>query len=263
MEEQIADALLQINTLQETMYAQGSNALLVIFQGMDTAGKDGAIKTMADSMNPQGVATHSFKQPTPNELRHDFLWRSTCVCPERGIVGIFNRSYYENVLIARVHPEIVLKEKLRGITSLDDITEDFWKKRYNDINAYEKMLRHNSIRMVKIFLHISYTQQRKRLLERIKNKDKNWKFSPSDMYERQWWEQYMQAYNQMIRSTSVHSARWYVVPADSKAFARYTVVSIILRELLKINPQIPTLDKDIAVQLEHYKAELLREKNVS
>lgn len=254
------EALSQTGEIQEILYAQASTALLLIFQGMDTSGKDGTIKTVTDSMNPQGVETHSFKQPSDAELRHDFIWRSALVVPPRGIVGVFNRSYYENVLVARVHPEIVLKERLPGISSLSDVNDAFWQKRYENINAYEDILASNGTRIVKFFLHISYQEQRKRLLERINNKDKNWKFSSSDMYERQYWDEYMEAYRQAIANTSTKTSRWWVIPSDDKIFSRYLVSKIILRALKKIGPRIPRLPKTELVKLDHYRAELMRDK---
>jgi PPK2 family polyphosphate:nucleotide phosphotransferase len=228
----------KLSALQQLHYASNQYALLLIFQGMDSAGKDGAIRHVMSGVNPEGCEVFSFKQPSAEELEHDFLWRTTCRLPERGRIGIFNRSYYEDVLVVRVHPEILrsqgLPEELRD-------EKDIWKQRYGSIVDLEKHLHRNGTQIVKIFLHLSYEEQRKRFLERINEPDKNWKFSTSDIHERKYWKQYMKAYEDCSHTTSTHHAPWYIVPADDKENARLMVSQIVLDTLegLKMaNPKI-------------------------
>ena len=210
---------------QQLHYASGRYALLLILQGMDSAGKDGAIRHVMSGVNPQGCEVFSFKQPSAEELKHDFLWRTTCRLPERGRIGIYNRSYYEEVLVVRVHPEILRAQQLPE-KSLEAKT--FWEQRYHSIVDMEEHLHRNGTRIVKIFLHLSKDEQRKRLLERIDEADKNWKFSMADVHERTFWEQYMEAYEHCLNATSTHDAPWYVVPADDKENARLIVSRIVL-----------------------------------
>jgi PPK2 family polyphosphate:nucleotide phosphotransferase len=221
----LADHVEQLSKLQRLHYASGRYALLVIFQGMDAGGKDGAIRHVMSGINPQGCQVFSFKQPSANELEHDFLWRTTCVLPERGRIGIFNRSYYEEVLVVRVHPEILrtqgLPEELRDEKTI-------WGERYRSIVDLENHLYRNGTRTVKIFLHLSKEEQRRRFLERIDEPDKNWKFSAADIHERKFWKKYMQAYEECLSATSTHHAPWYVVPADDKDDARLIVSQIVL-----------------------------------
>jgi PPK2 family polyphosphate:nucleotide phosphotransferase len=202
--------------------------LLLIFQGMDAAGKDGAIRHVMSGVNPQGCEVYSFKQPSVTELEHDFLWRTTCRLPERGRIGVFNRSYYEDVLVVKVHPELLLQqglaEKLR-----DD--KNLWKQRYRSITDLEQHLYQNSTRIIKFFLHLSKTEQRKRFLERIDEPDKNWKFSLADIHERKYWKHYMKAYEDCLNATSTEHAPWFVVPADDKEDARLIVSGIVLDAL--------------------------------
>ena len=218
----------KLSSLQNLHYASNHNALLLIFQGMDAAGKDGAIRHVMSGVNPEDCEVYSFKQPSAEELEHDFLWRTTCRLPERGRIGIFNRSYYEEVLVVRVHPEILrsqgLPEELRD-------EKDIWAQRYDSIRDLEKHLHRNGTRIVKIFLHLSYEEQRKRFLARIDVPDKNWKFSTSDIHERKYWKDYMKAYEECIHATSTQHAPWYVVPADDKENARLIVSQIVLDAL--------------------------------
>ena len=218
----------KLSSLQDLHYASNQHALLLIFQGMDGAGKDGTIRHVMSSINPAGCEVFSFKQPSAEELEHDFLWRTTCRLPERGRIGIFNRSYYEEVLIVRVHPELLrsqgLPEELR-----DD--KDIWTQRYDSIRDLEKHLNRNGTQTIKIFLHLSYKEQRKRFLARIDEPDKNWKFSTADVHERKYWKQYMKAYEDCLPATSTHHAPWYVVPADDKENARLIVSQIVLDAL--------------------------------
>jgi PPK2 family polyphosphate:nucleotide phosphotransferase len=215
----------QLSSLQQLHYASNRYALLLIFQGMDAAGKDGAIRHVMSGVNPQGCEVSSFKQPSAGELEHDFLWRTTCRLPERGRIGIFNRSYYEEVLVVRVHPEILhgegLPEELRD-------QKDIWDERYRSIADLESHLYRNGTRTIKIFLHLSHEEQRKRFLARIDEPEKNWKFSLADIHERKYWKRYMQAFEECLSATSTHHAPWYVVPADDKENARLIVSQIVL-----------------------------------
>ncbi|MGB6828662.1 MAG: ADP-polyphosphate phosphotransferase [Terracidiphilus sp.] len=218
----------KLSSLQDLHYASGRYALLLIFQGMDGAGKDGAIRHVMSGVNPEGCEVFSFKQPSAEELEHDFLWRTTCRLPERGRIGIFNRSYYEEVLVTRVHPELLRGQGLPE-EQLDE--KDIWVKRYDSIRDLEKHLHRNGTQIVKFFLHLSHEEQRKRFLARIDEPDKNWKFSTADIHERKYWKQYMKAYEDCFHATSTHHAPWYVVPADDKENARLIVSQIVLDAL--------------------------------
>ena len=226
----------ELSSLQRLHYASNRYALLLIFQGMDAAGKDGAIQHVMSGVNPQGCQVYGFKQPSADELEHDFLWRTTCRLPERGQMGIFNRSYYEEVLVVRVHPEILrsqgLAEELRNEKTI-------WDERYRSIVDLESHLYRNGTRVVKVFLHLSKEEQRKRFLERIEEPDKNWKFSLADIHERKYWKHYMQAYEACLHATSTHHAPWYVVPADDKENARLIVSQIVLDALNELKMAYP------------------------
>jgi PPK2 family polyphosphate:nucleotide phosphotransferase len=215
----------ELSSLQQLHYASGRYALLLVFQGMDAAGKDGAIMHVMSGVNPEGCEVFSFKQPSAEELAHDFLWRTTCSLPERGRIGIFNRSYYEEVLVVRVHPEILRSQALPH-ELLDD--KSIWKGRYRSIVDMEEHLYRNGTRIVKFFLHLSSDEQRKRFLDRIDEPEKNWKFSSSDIHERKFWKQYMEAYEECLNATSTDHAPWYVVPADDKENARLIVSQILM-----------------------------------
>ena len=232
LEEQVEE----LSALQHLHYASNRYALLLIFQGMDAAGKDGAIQHVMSGVNPQGCQVFSFKQPSADELEHDFLWRTTSRLPERGQIGIFNRSYYEEVLIVRVHPEILrsqgLSEELRDEKTL-------WEGRYRSIVDLESHLYRNGTRTIKIFLHLSQEEQRKRFLERIDERDKNWKFTLADIHERKYWKHYMKAYEACLSATSTHHAPWYVVPADDKENARLIVSQIVLDALDELKTPYP------------------------
>ena len=221
---------------QNLLYAEDRYALLLIFQAMDAAGKDGAIKHVMSGVNPQGCQVFSFKHPSPEELDHDFLWRTTRALPERGRIGIFNRSYYEEVLIVRVHPEILAAQKLPGDRA---DTHDIWRKRFESINDLEKHLYRNGTRIVKFFLHLSKDEQRRRFLKRIDDPDKNWKFSAADVAERACWPDYMRAYEACLSETSTSHAPWYVVPADDKENARLIVSRIIVATLEDLELSYP------------------------
>jgi PPK2 family polyphosphate:nucleotide phosphotransferase len=225
-----------LSDLQHLHYASNRYALLLIFQGMDAAGKDGAIRHVMSGINPQGCDVASFKQPSGNELEHDFLWRSTCRLPERGRIGIFNRSYYEEVLVVRVHPELLDGEGLAAELRDD---KDLWKQRYRSIVDMEHHLHINSTRTVKIFLNISKDEQRKRFLARIEEPEKNWKFSAADIHERKYWGKYMEAFEECLSATSTHESPWYVVPADDKDNARLIVSAIVLDALKGLKMAYP------------------------
>jgi PPK2 family polyphosphate:nucleotide phosphotransferase len=226
----------ELNSLQQLHYASDRYALLLIFQGMDAGGKDGAIRHVMSGINPAGCQVWSFKQPSAEELEHDFLWRTTCRLPERGRIGIFNRSYYEEVLVVRVHPEILrnqgLAEELRD-------KENIWEERYRSIIDLESHLYRNGTRIIKIFLHLSRNEQRKRFLERIDEPEKNWKFSLADIHERKYWKDYMKAYEACFNATSTHHAPWYIVPADDKENARLIVSQIVLDALHDLKMAYP------------------------
>ena len=232
--------------LQDRFYAQDREALLLIFQAMDSAGKDGAIKHVMSGLNPQGVQVYAFKQPSAEELDHDYLWRINRRLPERGNIGIFNRSYYEEVLVGRVH-NLPVTQKLPPRC----LTEDLWNRRYRQLRDYERYLTENGITVVKFFLHISREEQRRRFLDRIDDEAKNWKFSASDIAERGHWDEYMRAYEDAINATASREAPWYVIPADKKWFARLLTSEIVVRQLEKLDPRYPEVG-------EEQKAALLR-----
>ena len=235
------DHTAKLSKLQGLLYADNRYSLLLIFQAMDAAGKDGAIKHVMSGVNPQGCEVFSFKHPSPEELDHDFLWRTTCHLPERGRIGIFNRSYYEEVLIVRVHPEILESEELP-----EDIVgdKDLWCDRYRSIVDLEDHLHRNGTRVVKFFLHLSKDEQRKRFLERIDNPEKNWKFSQDDLKERGLWKKYMDAYEKCLSATSSKQAPWYVVPADDKKNARLIISQILVDTLQDLKMKYPETTKE-------------------
>jgi len=234
--ELLEDHVERLSALQQLHYASNRYALLIIFQGMDAGGKDGAIRHVMSGVNPQGCQVSSFKQPSANELEHDFLWRTTCVLPERGRIGIFNRSYYEEVLVVRVHPELLLSQGLPQ--ELRD-EKTVWEGRYRSIVNLEDHLHRNGTRTVKVFLHLSLEEQRRRFLERIDDPAKNWKFSAADIHERKFWKRYMAAYEECLTATSTHHAPWYVVPADDKDDARLIVSQIVLDSLEGLKMEYP------------------------
>jgi PPK2 family polyphosphate:nucleotide phosphotransferase len=236
----------RLNDLQEKLYAQDRWSLLLIFQGMDAAGKDSAIKSVFDGVNPQGCQVSSFKQPSARELDHDFMWRSAVALPERGHIGIFNRSYYEECLVVRVHPEILAKEKLPARL----VTKNIWRERFEDISAFERYLARNGTIVLKFFLNVSKEEQRERFLGRLDEPAKNWKFSMADVTERALWNKYQAAYQEMVRHTSSHGTPWYVVPADHKWFARVVIGSAIVSALDGLDLKFPKVD---AASLEEFK----------
>ncbi len=234
----------ELSALQRLLYASNDYSVLLIFQAMDAAGKDGAISHVLSGVNPQGCEVHSFKHPSTEELDHDFLWRTTRCLPARGRIGVFNRSYYEEVLIARVHPEILLSERIPAEHAAD---KTVWNHRYHSIVDLEKHLHRNGTRVIKFFLHLSKEEQRRRFLDRIDQPDKNWKFGETDIIERKFWDQYMEAYEDCLSATSTKTAPWYVVPADDKYNARLIISRIVIETLqgLKMNyPKVTQARRD-------------------
>ena len=251
----LAGHLRGLTARQSLLYAHNRYSLLLIFQAMDAAGKDGAIKHVMSGVNPQGCQVFSFKHPSAEELSHDFLWRTTRCLPERGHIGIFNRSYYEEVLVAKVHPEI-----LRGQALPEELTRDgkFWEKRYRSINDLEKHLDRNGTRVLKFFLHLSKEEQRKRFLKRIEDPARNWKFSPCDLAERGFWRQYQSAYEECLSATSTDHAPWFVVPADDKLTARLIISQIVLDALNRLKMGYPAPDKLRLKELQAMKRKLAK-----
>lgn len=244
-----------LSEMQDKLYAQSNWGLLLIFQAMDAAGKDSTIKHVMSGVNPQGVEVFSFKEPSSEELAHDFMWRTNSRLPARGKIGIFNRSYYEEVLVARVHPEILEKQKIprefRG--------DHFWRRRYEDINAFEKYVTRNGIAIRKLFLNVSKKEQKRRFLERLDNPEKNWKFSAADVQERKYWDEYQAAYEKMIRNTASGHAPWVVVPADNKWFCRLLVVATVVDALSEMNLEYPKVSEEKQSALRAARHELEKE----
>ncbi len=253
-EDRLGSQIDELRELQARLYAADSYALLLVFQALDAAGKDGVIKHVMSGVNPQGCQVFSFKHPSDQELDHDFLWRSTVCLPERGRIGIFNRSYYEEVLIVRVHPDLVHAQRIPG---LERVTDRLWQERYQSIRDLERHLTRNGTRILKFYLHLSREEQRERLLARIDDETKNWKFSVGDLEERKLWRQYMAAYETCLGATSTRDAPWYCVPADDKKNARLIVAQVIVEELKRLKLSYPRVDaaqkkklKEIAKTLE-------------
>jgi PPK2 family polyphosphate:nucleotide phosphotransferase len=240
----LEDLVKQIAELQPKLYADNRYALLILFQAMDAGGKDSAIAHTLSGLNPQGCDVHSFKQPSAEELAHDFLWRHHKALPEFGRIGVHNRSHYENVLITKVHPELLLNERLPGIVKTKNADKQFWDKRYEDICTFEKYLWDNGTVMIKFFLHVSKEEQKERFLKRIDDPAKNWKFSQADINERQYFDDYMKAYEKAIQETSTPKCPWYVIPADKKWFARIAISTIMLQTLKDLKLEYPVLSKE-------------------
>jgi len=254
-EKQLAQNVERMAELQSKLYAQDKYALLIIFQAMDTAGKDGAIKHVMSGLNPQGTHVHSFKQPSAEDLDHDYLWRANNNLPERGLIGVFNRSYYEEVLVVRVH-DLVKNQQI----PTEFVTDNIWTDRFRQIRDYEKYLYENGTVIIKFFLHISKEEQRQRLLSRIDDKTKNWKFSSADIKERQYWEEYQRNYQETISETSTKQAPWYVIPADKKWFARLLISEVIVKTMESLKLEYPTISKEQEKILKDCKQNLLNEK---
>ncbi|MGF6598398.1 PPK2 family polyphosphate:nucleotide phosphotransferase [Paraburkholderia sp. GAS448] len=241
--------------LQDKLYAQDKWAVLLIFQAMDAAGKDGAIKHVMSGVNPQGCQVVSFKSPSADDLDHDYLWRCMKSLPNRGHIGIFNRSCYEETVVVRVHPEIMARQKV----PVELITKKIWEQRFADIRNFEEYLSNNGVVVRKFFLHLSKNEQKRRFLERIEIPDKNWKFSASDAVEREHWDEYMEVYEDMIRNTATEKSPWYVVPADNKWFTRVVVAAAIVETLASLDLKYPEVDKDKLAELAAIKRQLLKE----
>ncbi len=258
--DKLAADIERMAALQDKFYAENRSALLIIFQAMDAAGKDSTIKHVMSGINPQGCQVFSFKQPSALELSHDFLWRTTQCLPQRGMIGIFNRSYYEEVLVTRVHPELLVKQNLPGINSPGDIPKYFWKGRLAQINSYEKILTENGTRVLKFFLHLSRQEQKKRFIERIDNPEKNWKIAMADARERACWHDYQKAYEEALTATSTAAAPWYIIPADNKWFMRTAVGDIIAKTLKELKPEYPVTAGAQAAERARIKRLLLNER---
>ena len=247
----------ELGEFQDTLYAHAKYGVLVCLQGMDTAGKDSLIREVFKDFNVRGVVVHSFKVPTPLELKHDYLWRHYIALPERGKFSVFNRTHYENVLVTKVHPEYILGEHIPGIESVSDIDGAFWEKRYEEINNFERHIVDNGTIIFKFYLHLSKEEQRQRLLRRIELKKKNWKFSPGDLKERGLWDNYQACYEEAIDKTSKDHAPWYIIPADNKEAARVLVATILCEALKKYKDiREPELDEEIKANLESFKEQL-------
>lgn len=256
--EKLEEDIAKLSVLQEKLFASDNHAILIIFQAMDAAGKDSTIEHVLTGINPQGCRITSFKRPTDEELSHDYLWRSYKALPERGMMGIFNRSYYEEVLVTKVHPEYILGQNIPGINSLKDINDAFWNRRYQSIRDHEKHLIENGYIILKFFLNVSAGEQKKRFLQRIRNPEKHWKFQFGDVQERNFWKDYMKAYEKAIRETAVKEAPWYVIPADNKWFMRTAVCDIILQRLTKLDLKYPVLPKEEMTRLKEAEALLMK-----
>ena len=242
-----------LSDLQEKLYANSRNSILLIFQAMDAAGKDSTIKHIMTGLNPAGVKVANFKVPNSTELSHNYFWRHTIALPGRGEIGIFNRSHYENVLVTKVHPEYILKESLPGIHSVEDVGKVFWEQRYKQIRRYEKNLAENGMTILKFFLNVSKEEQKERFIARIDDLAKNWKFSSADLGERALWSKYQDAYEEAISETSIEEAPWYVIPADDKWYMRLVVSQIIQETMEKLNLQFPTVSEEAKAALQEAK----------
>lgn len=249
--------------IQDKLYAHNEYSVLIIFQAMDAAGKDGAVKHIMSGFNPLGVKVYSFKAPNAHELDHDYFWRHSVALPARGEIAIHNRSHYENVLVTKVHPEFILKENIPGYESLEDIDKDFWEARYKQIRRFEKNRAQNGTLILKFFLNVSKDEQKKRFLERIDDPSKNWKFSGADLKERGYWDDYQKAYEDAITATSTKYAPWYIIPADNKWFARLAIASIIYRAFNKLDLHYPTVTEAQKADLQKAKVQLLAEEDAS
>lgn len=246
--------------LQDKLYAHNKHSILIIFQAMDAAGKDGAVKHVMSGLSAQGVRVSNFKVPSSNELDHDYFWRHYVELPCRGEIGIFNRSHYENVLVTRVHPEYILNENLPNVNSIKDINQDFWNSRFKQINRFEKNLTENGTIILKFFLNLSKEEQKRRFIERIDDPKKNWKFSLGDLKERALWDEYQSAYQELINKTATEEAPWFIIPADNKWSARILISEIILQEFSKLKIHYPMVSAAQKAALQNAKEQLLNEQ---
>jgi PPK2 family polyphosphate:nucleotide phosphotransferase len=257
LKKQLKKTRKELGELQDKLYAHGKYGILVCLQGMDTAGKDSLIREVFKDFNARGVVVHSFKTPTALEKRHDYLWRHYIALPERGKFGVFNRTHYENVLVTRVHPEYILGENLPDVTNLKDINDEFWNKRFQQINDFEKTIQENGTIIFKFFLNLSKDEQKERQLRRLDKPEKNWKFSPGDLDERELWDEYQECYEDAINRTSKPKAPWYIIPSDDKETARVIVAEIMLQELKKYKDiKEPALDDAIKAKISEYRERL-------
>ena len=247
--EIIAKNVGRINDMQQMLYATGSHSVLIVFQAMDAAGKDGTLRRLLTGVNPQGCRISNFKRPTPEELSHDFLWRVTKQLPPKGYIGLFNRSHYEEVLVTRVHPEYILYQNIPSIKEVKDIHQSFWNARFERIRSYEQHLAESGMLILKFFLHVGYDEQRERIQERMDNPEKHWKFNVGDVKERAHWKKYMQCYAEAIRETSRPNAPWFVIPADDKDYMRAAVCHIVREEMEKLDLTYPESGENIAEEI--------------
>lgn len=249
----------KLSVIQDVLYADNRYGVLIVFQAMDAAGKDGSIKHIMSGFNPQGVKVHSYKAPNALELDHDYLWRHYIDLPKRGEITIFNRSHYENVLVTRVHPEYIMNEKIPGINSVKDIDDNFWSQRFEQINHFEKTIRQNGTVIIKFYLHLSREEQKKRFLKRIDKPEKNWKFSLNDVNERKYWKEYQHANEEAISNTSKENSPWYIIPADNKWYSRILITAVILKYLSNLDLKYPEVNDEMKKELISAKEVLLNE----
>ena len=257
--KQMEEIKLQLNKSQQKLYASNTHSLLVILQAMDAAGKDSAIEHVLSGLNPQGFMVYNFKTPNDEEYEHDFLWRHYRALPERGRIGIHNRSHYENVLVCKVHPEYVLNENIPSYRQVSAIDDKFWQKRYQSIRSLEQHLTDNGTAIIKIFLHLSKDEQKQRFLDRIEDPEKNWKFAGGDLIERKAWDKYQNAYEEAFLETSTDDCPWYIIPADKKWYSRLMISKIIDNKLKELKLEFPVLAEEEASSLSVYKAQLMEE----
>lgn len=259
LKDRLTSCLKEIAILQNKLFSENRQSLLILLQGMDSSGKDGTIKQILQGINPQGIVVHSFKHPSKLELEHDFLWRYAQKLPEHGQVAILNRSHYENVLISKVHPELIVYERLPEIRDKKQVSPEFWENRYNQIIQFEENLLINGIYLVKFFLHLSKNEQAKRFIERIEKKEKQWKFSASDMHERNYWSKYQSVYEMAIQRTSSKNNPWHVIPADDKTHAHLIICEILLAKLIQMKPTFPIKSKKEKDYMKEMKEKLKKE----
>lgn len=257
---EMEEVKLELNKSQEKLYASNTHSVLILFQAMDAAGKDSAIEHVMSGLNPQGCQVYNFKTPTSEEYEHDFLWRHYRALPERGRIGIHNRSHYENVLVCKVHPDYILNENIPGYQQVSKVDKTFWKKRYESIRSFEQHLTNNGTTVIKIFLHLSKDEQKQRFLDRINDPEKNWKFAAGDLEERKAWDKYQEAYEQAFAETSTSDCPWYIIPADKKWYARLMISKLISKTMQELKLEFPALRKEESSSLNTYKAALLEEK---
>ena len=257
---EMEEVKLELNKSQEKLYASNTHSVLVLFQAMDAAGKDSAIEHVMSGLNPQGCQVYNFKTPTSEEYEHDFLWRHYLALPERGRIGIHNRSHYENVLVCKVHPDYILNENIPGYQQVSKVDKTFWKKRYESIRNFEQHLTNNGTTVIKIFLHLSKEEQKQRFLDRINDPEKNWKFAAGDLEERKVWDRYQEAYEQAFAETSTADCPWYIIPADKKWYARLMISKLISKTMQELKLEFPILKKEESSSLNTYKAALMEEK---